>query len=57
VDDVRAAGAARYMAGRIMRIRLEAVRQSRAVALRFGPTSMARKAPTRTASGSAKRAF
>jgi hypothetical protein len=35
VDDVRAAGAARYMAGRIMRIRLEAVRQSRAVALRF----------------------
>jgi Tfp pilus assembly protein FimT len=35
VDEVRAAGAARYVAGRIMRIRLEAVRQSRAVALRF----------------------
>jgi type II secretory pathway pseudopilin PulG len=35
VDEVRAAGAARYMSGRIMRIRLEAVRQSRAVALRF----------------------
>ena len=35
VDEVRAAGAARYVAGRIMRLRLEAVRQSRAVALRF----------------------
>ncbi len=35
VDQVRAAGAARYVAGRIMRIRLEAVRQSRVVALRF----------------------
>jgi type II secretory pathway pseudopilin PulG len=35
VDEIRAAGAARYVAARIMRIRLEAVRQSRAVALRF----------------------
>lgn len=35
VDEVRAAGAARYVASRIMRIRLEAVRQSRVVALRF----------------------
>ena len=35
VDELRAAGAARYVAGRIMRTRLEAVRQSRAVALRF----------------------
>jgi len=35
VDEVRAAGAARYVASRIMRIRLDAVRQSRAIALRF----------------------
>ena len=35
VDDLRASGAARYMASRVAAIRLEAVRRSTTVALRF----------------------
>lgn len=35
LDALRAAGAARYMASRVMKIRMEAVRSSAAVALRF----------------------
>lgn len=37
VDAIRAASAARYMAGRIMGIRMEAVRRSTCVAFRFQP--------------------
>jgi hypothetical protein len=37
LDEIRAASAARYVAGRIMRIRMEAVRRSTAIALRFEP--------------------
>jgi Tfp pilus assembly protein FimT len=37
VHEIRAAAAARYVAGRIMAIRMEAVRRSTAVALRFEP--------------------
>jgi len=37
LDDMRSSSAARYMAARIMRIRMDAVRQSAAVALRFQP--------------------
>jgi type II secretory pathway pseudopilin PulG len=37
LNAIRAASAARYMAGRIMAIRMEAVRRSTCVALRFLP--------------------
>jgi len=37
IDDLRAAGAARYLAARIASARLEAVRRSSTVALRFEP--------------------
>jgi hypothetical protein len=37
LDAIRAASAARYVAGRIMTIRMEAVRRSTCVALRFQP--------------------
>ena len=37
LEGLRAAGAARYVAGRIMRIRMDAVRASTAIALRFQP--------------------
>jgi len=39
LDDQRTAGAARYMAARIQRIRMEAVSRSTNVALRFVPTA------------------
>lgn len=37
LDAIRSSSAARYMAARVMEIRMEAVRQSAAVALRFQP--------------------
>lgn len=39
LDEIRAASAARYLAGRLMALRLEAVRQSRAAGLRFRSSS------------------
>jgi prepilin-type N-terminal cleavage/methylation domain-containing protein len=38
LDEIRTAGAARYMAGRISAARIDAVRRSTTVALRFEPT-------------------
>ncbi len=38
LDYIRAASAARYMAGRLMSLRMEAIRRSTAVALRFEPS-------------------
>jgi type II secretory pathway pseudopilin PulG len=38
LDYIRTASAARYMAGRLMSIRMEAIRRSTAVALRFEPS-------------------
>ena len=39
VDDLRTAAAARYLAGRIAASRMDAINRSRAVALRFQPSS------------------
>ena len=39
LDDIRAAGAARYLSGRLQRARIEAVMRSADVAIRFTPTA------------------
>lgn len=39
LDLMRTAGAARYLSGRVMEIRMEAIKRSTAVALRFEPAS------------------
>ena len=39
IDDLRTASAARYLAGRIAASRMDAIRRSRAVALRFQPAA------------------
>ena len=39
IDDFRASGAARYLSARLQRVRMEAVKRSTSVAIKFAPTA------------------